>query len=364
MSVFTIIALVFVLVGPQITNAASLSGISDTMSREAQSTASTHLIKFKTPSAISASGTIAITFTSFTGTIASTDVQVCHGATTGLENGTPTLTGGPTCGNNETINGTGGASTVWKAVGGVGTVTLTAPTGTMTYPIVANNFVTIYILATNITNPSSANSYAVSITNSNGDSGSTTVPILANDQIGVSASVNESLSFSINASTNNTGTATTVPLGTLTTAAPSGSNGTLPSIWANLSTNATGGMAVTVVSANGALKSTSTPADTIPSSTATMANGTANYGICIKSVTQTSGATLTKGTNFPSTTCTNTPAGNTVSAVTTSPQSLLTASSLISSGIAEIAVDAENNASTPAHTDYADTLTLIGTGTF
>ena len=181
-----------------------------------------------------------------------------------------------------------------------------------------------------------------------------------------SATILPVISYSINASTNNTGTATTIPLGTLTTATALGSNeSTIPSIWSNLSTNAGSGVVVSVVSANGALKSTSTPADAIPSSTGTMTAGTANYGICIVSVAQTSGATLTRGTNFPSTTCSHTtPAGNTVSAVTTSPQSLLTASSLINSGIAEIAVDAENNASTPAHTDYADTLTLIGTGTF
>ena len=121
---------------------------------------------------------------------------------------------------------------------------------------------------------------------------------------------------------------------------------------------------MTVVSTNGALKSTSVPGDTIPSTTATMTAGAANYGICIKSVTQTSGATLTKGGSFPSTTCTTTANGNTVSAVTTSSQSLLTASGLISTGVGEIMVNAENGYTTPAHTDYGDTLTFIATSTF
>jgi hypothetical protein len=123
-------------------------------------------------------------------------------------------------------------------------------------------------------------------------------------------------------------------------------------------------MIVTVTSANGDLKSTSTPADNIPSTTATMAVGTANYGLCIKSVTQTSGATLTKGLSFPSATCTHTPTGNTVSAVTAAPQSILTASGPINSGVSEVDVDAENSVVTPAHTDYSDTLTLVGTSTF
>jgi hypothetical protein len=173
------------------------------------------------------------------------------------------------------------------------------------------------------------------------------------------------MTFSLNVGNTNTGGVQTVALGTLTTAAAVGSNESgIYSIWPNISTNASGGAAVTVVSANGALKSTAVPGDTIPSATAAMANGTANYGICIKSVTQTSGATLTKGSPFPSATCTTTATGNTVGAVTTSPQSLLTAASPINLGIAEVMVDAENSAATPAHSDYGDTLTFIATGTF
>jgi hypothetical protein len=95
-----------------------------------------------------------------------------------------------------------------------------------------------------------------------------------------------------------------------------------------------------------------------------MASGAANYGICIKSVTQASGATLTRGGSFPSTTCTTTANGNTVSAVTTSAQSLLTASGLINTGVGEVMVNVEDSTATPSHTDYSDTLTFIATSTF
>jgi hypothetical protein len=180
-----------------------------------------------------------------------------------------------------------------------------------------------------------------------------------------SATILPVMTYSINASTNNSGSSYTVPLNTLTTAAASGSNeSTLNSIWVNVSTNAGSGVVVTVQSTNGVLKSTSVPGNTIPSATATMTAGNANYGICIKSVTQTSGATLTKGSGFPSSTCTTTANGNTVSAVTTSSQSLLTASGLINTGVGEIMVDAENSNVTPAHSDYSDNLTFIATGTF
>ena len=368
LSAFTIITLFTFLIGPSFANAASLTAVSDTMTRQAVSVGSLHIIQFTSTSAIPAGGTIAIAFpSSFTTTgMVITDLQVCHG-TTGLNNGTPTITGGTACtASTETISASAGASTQWGAViSGTTTITLTAPTGSMTYPIIATNKVTVEIAATHMINPSSVITPTTTITNSNGDTGSFIVPILDSDQVGVTATVGQSFSFSIKANTSDTGSQPySVPLGTLTTAAASGSNGSINSIWANLSSNATGGMIVTVVSANGALKSTSTPADTIPSSTGTMTAGSAGYGLCIKSVTQTSGATLTKSAPFNGGTCTYTPTGNTVGVVSTTAAPILTASSLINGGVSEILLDAENTATTPAHTDYADTLTFIGTGTF
>ncbi|MDR3519477.1 MAG: hypothetical protein P4L63_01130 [Candidatus Pacebacteria bacterium] len=363
-SAFTIVALFVFLVGPQLTYATGpLSKISDTMSRQAVSTLSSHTIAFKTTAAIAAGGTIAINFATFTGTPVFGDVNVCHGPT-GLEHGTSSAAGFCAAAG-ETMASSAGATTIWGASYGSNTLTLTAPTGTPTYPLNAGDVITVFISNAHLTNPSSTATPNITIVTPS-DSGSFTVPILDSDQVAVTASVNQTLSFNIKTGTTNTGSQPySVPLGQLqfTTVGGSGAS-SVPYIWANLSTNAASGMAVTVVSANAALKSTSTPGDTIPSATATMANGTANYGLCIVSVSQASGATLTKGTNFPSTTCTATPAGNTVTSVTITPQSIVTASGLISTGVAQIALDAENSASTPAHNDYGDTLTFIGTATF
>ena len=155
-----------------------------------------------------------------------------------------------------------------------------------------------------------------------------------------------------------------VALGTLSVAAGSNSDGSaINSIWADLGTNSSGGAIVSVFSAKGALKSTAVATDTIPSATATMAPNTANYGICVKAVSQTSGATLTKAAPFDGATCTYGHV-NTVGSLTTATQNILTASSSINVGRAEIVVAAENNAITPAHADYSDTLTFIATGTF
>ena len=94
-----------------------------------------------------------------------------------------------------------------------------------------------------------------------------------------------------------------------------------------------------------------------------MAPGVANYGLCVGSVTQSSGGTLTKASPFNGATCTSGHV-NTVGVVTTSPQNILTVSSGIVGGRSEIRVNAENSVTTPAHPDYSDTLTFIVTGTF
>ena len=366
LSTFTIFALLALLVGPTFANAASLTTVSDTMTREAVSANSVHVIKFTSTSGVAATNTIAIVFPStFTTTgLVITDLQICHG-TTGVEDGTAVVTGGTACtSTDETIAASNGASTVWGAVvSGTTTITLTAPSGTFTHAITAGKIVTITIAAAHIVNPSSTATPNVTITTTS-DSGSFTVPILDSDQVAVTAAVNESVTFNIKAGTTNAGSQPySVPLGILSTAGATYSNGSSTnSIWINIGTNTSGGAIVTVQSANAALKSTSVGTDTIPSATATMAAATANYGLCVKSHTATTG-TLNAVAPFASS-CSYS-ATNSVGAVTTSPQTIVnTNSAAINVGVAEVVVNAENSATTPAHTDYGDTLTFIGTGTF
>ncbi len=218
------------------------------------------------------------------------------------------------------------------------------------------------------TNPGTSGSKKVTLS-ANGASGVTgtlAIPIVDDDQVTVTATVDPSITFDIDTATSDTESAApySVALGTLTSGAVTGSNeSTVNSIWLDLNTNASGGAVVTVKSANGSLKSTSTPADTIPSATAAMAAGTSNYGICVKANTATTG-TLNKVSPFNST-CTTTPSGNSVGAVTTSAQNIVNSNSLpISAGRAEIMVDAAISGTQPAHNDYTDTLTFIATGTF
>lgn len=175
-----------------------------------------------------------------------------------------------------------------------------------------------------------------------------------------------SISFDIDTATTNINTNTPylVALGSLTTANASNSdNSAINSIWVDLDTNGSGGASVSVVSSNGSLKSASVPGDTIPSTTGTMAAGVANYGLCVGSVTQTSGGTLAKVSPFNGATCTSGHV-NTIGQVTTGAQNILTVPSAVVGGRSEIRVNAENSLSTPAHSDYGDTITFIATGTF
>jgi hypothetical protein len=220
------------------------------------------------------------------------------------------------------------------------------------------------------TNPSAGNQ-AIVITGAAGVTGSFAVDVVDDDQVAVTASVDPSLTFDLDAGTTagaNTGTPYIIALGTITAAngKVTGSTDGVNFIGVDLATNASSGAAVTVTSLNGAngLVSTATSADKIPSATATMANGTANYGICVISATQSGGPpNLTKVAPFAST-CAADSETNSVGGLTTAAQNILTVSGPISAGRAEIAVNAAISGVTPAHSDYGDTLTFIATGTF
>jgi hypothetical protein len=192
-SLYLVFALVFVLMGgvvPQTAYAAALTSKSDTLSSQKISTLSSHTIKFTTPTGASDNtDTIILTFPSdfnFTSKAISS-VTFTHGASTGAEN-TETLAASP-------------SATAWGAVFS-GTqnrvLTLTAPTdGVGAATLAANDKVIITYDSTNSTNASSATSYTLAISGTFGDSGNIVINILSDDQVSVSATVAESLTFTI-----------------------------------------------------------------------------------------------------------------------------------------------------------------------
>ncbi|MEK7588487.1 MAG: hypothetical protein AAB438_01580 [Patescibacteria group bacterium] len=200
--------------------------------------------------------------------------------------------------------------------------------------------------------------------------GIASMPIIDDDQVTVTATVNQTMTFDLDTSVADGETATpySVALGTITTTDTrvSGSTDSINMIIAELDTNATGGAVVTVRNANGSngLVSTSVPADNIGSADGAMVDGTENYGLCVISVTQTTG-TLAKASPYNAGTCATNSETNDIQALTTTGENILnTTSAPIAGAHAEISVNAAISGVTVAHSDYTDTLTFIATGTF
>jgi hypothetical protein len=185
--------LLFVFPLPQ-AHAAAITSVSDTMSNQTVSATSSHAIRFVTPTGANQNtDDIVLTFPSdynFTGKTIGT-VTFTHGATTGLES-TETLAAAP-------------SATAWGAVFS-GTqnrvLTLTAPTdGTGAAVLAPNDKIIITYDGTNSVNPTTPGSYTLTVSGSFGDSGDITNNILTNSQVAVTATVPQSLTFSISDNT-------------------------------------------------------------------------------------------------------------------------------------------------------------------
>lgn len=185
-----VLAMLLYMMPTKFAAAATISSASNTMSNLTINATSTHSIKFTSPTGVNNNtDTIIVTFPAdfdFTGK-AITGLSLTHGATTGLE-ATETLSAAP-------------SATAWGAAFS-GTenriLTLTAPSdGIGSSAIAASEKIIIGYTGVNSVNPSTPGSYAVAISGTFGDSGDITVNILSNDQVTISATVPQSLTFSI-----------------------------------------------------------------------------------------------------------------------------------------------------------------------
>ncbi len=198
--VLTLVGSLWIVKAPT-ADAAALSALSDTMSTVKVNTLSSHVIKFTSPSGADGAGeTIIITFPAdfnFTSKTIGT-LTFTHGATTGAET-TEALAA--------SADGTN-----WGAVFS-GTqnrvLTLTAPTdGTGAAAFAATQKAIITYDSTNSTNATSNASYSIAITGSFGDTGNILVTLLTDDQVAITATVAQALSFSISDNTIEFGTLT------------------------------------------------------------------------------------------------------------------------------------------------------------
>lgn len=248
----------------QVAFAAALTAKSDTMSTQKELTASSHTIKFTTPTgAGDSTDTIIITFPStgttpfnFTSKTIST-VTFTHGVSTGAEN-TETLAATP-------------SATAWGAVFS-GTqnriLTLTAPTdGVGAAVVAASDKIILTYDSTNSINPSvNASPYTIAISGAFGDTGNISVAILTDDQVAVSGTVAESMTFTLGA--------TSVALGTLSSSAVTSGSHTV-----TLATNAASGM---TLSYSGTTLTSGSNTITAMSTAAASSIGVEQFGINAK----------------------------------------------------------------------------------
>lgn len=251
--------------GIQHASAASLTSLSDTMSTVKKNTVSNHDISFVTPTGVASGQTIILTFPSDYSIDASldyTDIDV-------LDDGV-----------NATLAGTPSGAT-WGAVRTSGTV-ITLTNGNVA---VAPASVVRIKIGTNassgatgthqITNPTTGGTYALAITGSFTDTGSISNTIVDDDTVAVSATVAQSLSFTISSNT--------ITFGTLSTSAAryaDGSTGSASDTVAHtiaVGTNGTSGYTITVKGAT--LTSGLNTIDAIGGTPATSSTGTEQFGI-------------------------------------------------------------------------------------
>ncbi|MDQ3075965.1 MAG: hypothetical protein M3Q34_02460 [bacterium] len=355
-SAVTVLAMLSTIIGPSFAMAASVTSFSILLSREKAATLANQTITFTVPTGIASGETMILTYDNSTSVAATLDFEDVDLKDDGTDLPLAASPSGATWGVVRT------SSTVITFTNGT-----TAVVSGSVMEIQVGTHATFGVTGVEQITNGSAGLTTLSLTGTMGTpdiTGSASMSIIDDDQVSVTATVNSSITFDLDTATTDTNSSTpySVSFGTLTTSAVARSGASINSIWADLDTNASGGAAITVLSTNASLKSTSTPADTIASATATMAAGTANYGLCVASATAGSG-TLTAASPFNGATCAD-GAVNTVGVLTTSAQNIATTSAPIATGRLQIRANAAISGVTKAHTDYTDTLTFIATATF
>jgi hypothetical protein len=151
-----------------------------------------------------------------------------------------------------------------------------------------------------------------------------------------------------------------VNLGALAPTTVNTSNGVdVNSIFITADSSSGSGVVISVQSLHGGLWSDHWSSAITVSDKQTLSAGTAGYGICVADA-GLSGLTRTD----PFDGACNPGAGHVVGEVKATPQTILTAPSLVSGGFAEILVKAAVATDTPGSDDYSDTLTFILSSTY
>ncbi len=252
MAVAALFSLLLLSYPTSMAQAAAVTSLRDTLSRLKASTLANHTVEFVTPTGVDAStDTITLTFQTFTmGTFAVANVDLAVDNDSGCN--------GPWT--DKTLAAAAAAGT-WGAAQAGQVITLTAPTDAASGEIAASRCVQIEIGSnatnqaagsTQITNPA-AGAYTVTIGGAFGDSGTLTVRVIADEQVAVTATVDPTLTFTVDDNAIGFGTLST-STGRWATADATGGNasaGSTPTA-ANVLTVATNAQSGYAITYNGA----------------------------------------------------------------------------------------------------------------
>ncbi len=332
-----------------ISASATLTALSDTMTRLEKSQTSNHTIKFTTSAgAGDITDTITITMPdSFgIGSVDYTDIDLSYGASTGAET--------------EATLADSASDTAWGASFSGQVLTLTHPTDGATGDIAASDKVIVEI-GTNadsgnaqITNINTANTYTISIGGTFGDTGKIAIVILDDDNVIVNASIDPSITFSLSANSTDFGVLSPGVVDTADT------NVTL-----TVGTNAASGYTISVRDAGnttnpGLYNSSATAiigsADGSYNDTGDLSSVGSGYGLQIACT-----AGCTTGTHV------NTrwrQGSNVVGGLELTDTEVVTFSSTLSADHTLSVVHKAKSSSTHSAGTYTDTLTYIATGNF
>ncbi len=379
-------------------NAAALTSMSDTMSNQTISQVSDHTIVFTLPTGIdfdhttnkdiieidlptttafSTAGTWLTSQITFNDGTARTVTEVIQTTTATVADFTATCV--------DAVNNVGVALDTDDLVLQI------APCGALYTASAAAATITITINSdealTNgrLVNPSVAGSYAIALSHTDegvadANTGSVAVPVIEDGTVDVTATVDPTITFELwtettdctSGRTNDTGNQS-VALGSLPTSGDnisSSGTGSTAFVCLDLASNASGGAVIKVASANAQL--TGDTGGAIPSASAAVTAGTANYGVCVSSTgTVTQGATAAAAAPYNGTcieTGTADSGDSTVGALSATAGNIFTISSDLTTNVIDVdeitvVVKAAASGTTPAGS-YTDTLTFTATATF
>jgi hypothetical protein len=170
------------------------------------------------------------------------------------------------------------------------------------------------------------------------------------------ATVNPTLTYDIDVASTDTESASPyiVAFGTLSVGSVSTATNR---IWVDIDSNAENGAQVYAYDTSGGLVSANA-SNTITSATADLSAVPTGYGLQIATVTQSAGGPLAKVSPFNG-------ASENVGGITTASQTIFTTTGApITAGRASIYLKAKAATTTPAASDYADTIIMIASGSF